>query len=231
MLVKQVIPDTRPSAAEASTVLGITPNTVATSKRTNATKKNKKHDFHADDVNQPIKSSHTLRMQWDGMPEDGWVVDATTRACQCRFHSKYNLCPHIIEAIMLVNLPCPGLNPPVRRFHSRDKRQRSSAVRPSSATTYRHLPNLSFAAVPASIRCPAVPDVEEVHVQPMRASASYSTRTERPSSAPSRTLYRDVPVLDNSHAPYTTSLNLTLRESCEHTKHRRFNDVYAIDNA
>ncbi|KAF1778116.1 hypothetical protein GQ600_21917 [Phytophthora cactorum] len=26
-------------------------------------------------------------MQWEGMPEDGWVVDVTTRACQCRFHT------------------------------------------------------------------------------------------------------------------------------------------------
>ncbi|KAF1777474.1 hypothetical protein GQ600_17110 [Phytophthora cactorum] len=63
------------------------------------------------------------------MPEDDWVVDVTTRACQCRFHMKYNMCPHIIEATKLLGLPCPGFKTQPRRFQSRDKQSRQRQVR------------------------------------------------------------------------------------------------------
>ncbi|KAF1782417.1 Zinc finger, SWIM-type [Phytophthora cactorum] len=68
-------------------------------------------------------------MQWEGMPDDGWVVDVTTRACQCRFYMKYNMCPHIIEATKLLGLPCPGFKTQRRRFQSRDKQSTQRRVR------------------------------------------------------------------------------------------------------
>ncbi|ETK88461.1 hypothetical protein L915_07276 [Phytophthora nicotianae] len=133
---------------------------VSTLRKTKPPKKKKKPKFDADDANQPIKSSHTLRMQWEGMPEDGWVVDVTTRACKCRFHSKYNLCPHIIEATKILGLPCPGFKTPAGRFQSRDKRQRSSTVRPSSSIALSHLQSVSFSDTPVSVHCPSVLDFE-----------------------------------------------------------------------
>ncbi|ETI54268.1 hypothetical protein F443_02894 [Phytophthora nicotianae P1569] len=72
VLVKQSIPETSVATAIGSTRLTVLPtHKVSTSRKTKPSKKKKKPEFDADDVNQPIKSSHTLRMQWEGMPEDG----------------------------------------------------------------------------------------------------------------------------------------------------------------
>ncbi|ETN00892.1 hypothetical protein PPTG_24165 [Phytophthora nicotianae INRA-310] len=71
-IVKQSIPETSVATAIGSTRLTVLPtHKVSTSRKTKPPKKKKKPEFDADDVNQPIKSSHTLRMQWEGMPEDG----------------------------------------------------------------------------------------------------------------------------------------------------------------
>ncbi|ETP31668.1 hypothetical protein F442_19491, partial [Phytophthora nicotianae P10297] len=72
VLVKQSILETSVATAIGSTRLTVLPtHTVSTSRKTKPPKKKKKPEFDADDVNHPIKSSHTLRMQWEGMPEDG----------------------------------------------------------------------------------------------------------------------------------------------------------------
>ncbi|KAG2777793.1 hypothetical protein Pcac1_g12044 [Phytophthora cactorum] len=35
-------------------------------------------EFHDADVALPYKSAYTLRMLWEGMPRDGWVVDTAS---------------------------------------------------------------------------------------------------------------------------------------------------------
>ncbi|KAG6945720.1 hypothetical protein JG687_00017119 [Phytophthora cactorum] len=43
-------------------------------------------EFHPDDVTQLIKPTYTLRLQWEDIPEGGWVVDATTRLAKPFLH-------------------------------------------------------------------------------------------------------------------------------------------------
>ncbi|OWY97969.1 hypothetical protein PHMEG_00031381 [Phytophthora megakarya] len=64
-------------------------------------------------------------MLWDGMPSEGWIVNPFTRACQCRFHFKFGMCIHVMKASNLLNLPCPGMPLPLRKFISRRKQTRT----------------------------------------------------------------------------------------------------------
>ncbi|OWZ22376.1 hypothetical protein PHMEG_0002934 [Phytophthora megakarya] len=75
----------------------------------------------ANDVTLPIKSEHTIIMQFEGMPVTGWIVDATTRACQRQFSFKYNVCPHVIKATKVVGPRCSGISDPVRKFVPRTR--------------------------------------------------------------------------------------------------------------
>ncbi|GMF37255.1 unnamed protein product [Phytophthora fragariaefolia] len=114
----QPVGDLRNQLVQVKHEVRLSPTEIIAHQRARKTK------LHTDDINQPIKSSHTVRMQFEGMPGNGWIVDATSRACQCRFNGKYNMCPHIIEATKLSGLPSPGLPDPVSQSLTRNNRSR-----------------------------------------------------------------------------------------------------------
>ncbi|OWZ12806.1 hypothetical protein PHMEG_00013975 [Phytophthora megakarya] len=220
-------------------------------------------------------------MQIEGMPVTGWIVDATTRACQCRFHFKYNVCPHVIEATKVVGLPCPGMPDPVRRFVSRARRARQKTNRPPSTSqptnhqdqpsraentltarsadtnssgvenqpttdiittldraqlptlTYGSTAMLDDVSIPAFIRCPEVPvlrvlEYDQVldppvpvltHSDPVLIRTTLRDKVHNATSGLNAipTNMTGPVLVAEHHAMETTD-----RESCPHTKRRRF---------
>ncbi|KAF1794522.1 hypothetical protein GQ600_3401 [Phytophthora cactorum] len=82
-------------------------------------------EFHDADVALPYKSAYALRMLWEGMPRDGWIVDPASKPCQCRFNTKFAMCLHVIEAAKILGVPCPGMPKPKRGFVNRSQRNSS----------------------------------------------------------------------------------------------------------
>ncbi|KUF85685.1 hypothetical protein AM587_10000070 [Phytophthora nicotianae] len=97
-------------------------------------------EFHDADVVLPYKSAYTLRMLWDGMPKDGWIVDPASKSCQCRFNAKFAMCLHVIEAAKILGIPCPGMPKPKRKFVNRSQksqRRKTTNRRPSRRLAQR----------------------------------------------------------------------------------------------
>ncbi|EGZ24269.1 hypothetical protein PHYSODRAFT_296410 [Phytophthora sojae] len=90
-------------------------------------------DFYVEDLKKsqmPDKSIHVLKMQWQDMPRDGWLVDARLRSCSCRFNMKFGICTHVIHAARELSLHCPGMPAPVPVFVS-NRRQTGTTTQSS----------------------------------------------------------------------------------------------------
>ncbi|OWZ17378.1 hypothetical protein PHMEG_0008686 [Phytophthora megakarya] len=77
---------------------------------------------------KPYKSIHVLRMQWGDMPNVGWLVNAVTRTCSCRFNFKFGICVHVIKSTQILALPGPGMRDPIARFVSNQRCRGSNMI-------------------------------------------------------------------------------------------------------
>ncbi|KAE8901747.1 hypothetical protein PF003_g14342 [Phytophthora fragariae] len=63
-----------------------------------------------------VRSVNARRMQAEGMPSGGWVVDTRSKGCSCPYSRKRGLCCHIIAACIQGGVACPGITMHTRRF-------------------------------------------------------------------------------------------------------------------
>ncbi|POM81837.1 Hypothetical protein PHPALM_137 [Phytophthora palmivora] len=66
------------------------------------------------------------------IPEGGWLVDARTCLCPCRFNAKFAICIHFIHSTKELELPCTGMSDPVPTFVSNQRRSGSETTQSSS---------------------------------------------------------------------------------------------------
>ncbi|GMF22880.1 unnamed protein product [Phytophthora fragariaefolia] len=207
--------------------------------------------LHVDDINQPIKSSHTVRMQFEGMPANGWIVDATTRAQQ-----RYIGISNRTEQSYPENATGDRRSGDENRIHeslllSHEVRaDRPSPTHSSTPTSEVTLPTsrpttpygpasvLGVDLVPLRVRCPPVPAFSEPLPQTTGNSTecAITTDTLRPEhaivlSAPhqhtrvaemSGYSLGGTSTTTRAIALLSTSRKSTNRESCEDTKRRRY---------
>ncbi|GMF26076.1 unnamed protein product [Phytophthora fragariaefolia] len=76
------------------------------------------------DFTNSIKSVNSRRMQTQGMPSGGWIIDTRSKSCSCLFFWKYSMCCHVVNACIAGGVACPGVSMRSRQF-----------VRPNHADT------------------------------------------------------------------------------------------------
>ncbi|GMF53202.1 unnamed protein product [Phytophthora fragariaefolia] len=68
------------------------------------------------DFTNSIKSVNSRRMQTQGMPSGGWIVDTRSKSCSCLFFCKHSMCFHVVRACIAGGVACPGVSIRSRQF-------------------------------------------------------------------------------------------------------------------
>ncbi|KAE9000782.1 hypothetical protein PF011_g14035 [Phytophthora fragariae] len=67
-------------------------------------------------VANSIRSVNSGRMQTEGMPSGGWIVDTRSKSCSCAYNRKHAMCCHVISAFIHSGVACPGVSMRTRQF-------------------------------------------------------------------------------------------------------------------